>query len=262
MLTKTQLEAREGKLTASRIAVLMNGDAAGILRLYKEMIGEEQPEDLSAVWPVQLGTVTEALNLHWYEMKAAVEIVTRQGKVVQHPQHEWAACTLDGWDKALDCPIECKHVGGREPLEVVIDRYQPQMQWQMECTGAKQCALSVIMGANAPVVEYIERDATYAAEMVKRGRQFMVCVAARIPPVVLDAVPLPADASKIYEMEGNNAWSAAAADWLDTREAKAKNAEAEKILKAMVPADAKKCHGHAIQITRDRAGRLSLREAT
>ena len=60
----------------------------------------------------------------------------------------------------------------------------------------------------------------------------------------------------------SNAWSAAAADWLGTREAKAKNTEAEKILKAMVPADAKKCHGHAIAITRDRAGRLSLREAS
>ena len=55
------------------------------------------------------------------------------------------------------------------PQEVVIDRYQPQMQWQMECTGATQCALSVIMGANAPIVEYIERDAAYAAEMVVRG---------------------------------------------------------------------------------------------
>ena len=33
-----------------------------------------------------------------------------------------------------------------------------------------------------------------------------------------------------------------------------------KILKSLVPSDAKKCFGYDVQITRDRAGRLSLRE--
>ena len=60
---------------------------------------------------------------------------------------------------------------------MVIDRYQPQMQWQMEITGAKQCMITVIMGANPPIVETIERDDAYIAEMLKRGQQFMDCVA-------------------------------------------------------------------------------------
>jgi hypothetical protein len=34
---------------------------------------------------------------------------------------------------------------------------------------------------------------------------------------------------------------------------------ASKALKAMVPADAKKCSGHGVRITRNRAGHLSLR---
>ena len=68
-----------------------------------------------------------------------------------HPTPTYA--TLDGWIDVLECPIECKHDGGREPLEVIVERYQPQMQWQMECTGADQCALSVIMGASEPVVQ-------------------------------------------------------------------------------------------------------------
>lgn len=260
MLSPEQIKAREGKLTASRVACLMTGDAPAIMRLYREMIGEEVPEDLSHVWPVRLGSATEALNLDWYEEQG--NPLSRRGEVVIHRNLDWAAATLDAWDDALACPIETKHVGGREPLDVIIERYQPQMQWQMEVTGAGQCGLSVIMGANAPVVEYIERDTDYAAEMVRRGKQFMHCVTNRIEPVALPPVAAPIDASKVYDMTGNNMWGLNAADWLNNKEAAAVCKDAEKSLKAIVPEDAKKCFGHAIQITRDRAGRLSLREVT
>lgn len=260
MLTDTQIKARAGKLTASRVACLMTGDAAKIMQLYLEMIGEGEPEDLSHVWPVRLGEATEQLNLDWYEMGG--NPVSRRGEVVTHPSLPWAAATLDGWDDVLECPCETKHVGGREPLEVIIDRYQPQMQWQMLVTGAKQCALSVIMGASAPVVEYIERDQDYIDEMLVRGKQFMDCVAARRPPVALDPVAPPADASKVYDMGSNNRWVDASFTWIGNKDSAQRAKDAEKILKEIVPADAKKCFGNGVQITRDRAGRLSLRELT
>jgi predicted phage-related endonuclease len=259
MLTPAQIEARRGKLTASRIAPLMTGDRDKIMSLYLEMIGEADPEDLSGVWPVRLGETTEALHLEWYERGG--NPLARRGEVVVHPRHEWAAATLDAWDLTRRCPVECKHVGGREPLEVVIDRYQPQMQWQMECTGAVTCALSVIMGANAPVVEYIDRDEAYAAEMVRRGNQFMDCVAARRPPVALDPVAPPCDPTKNVDMTGSNTWAASAADWLNNKTASDLCRDAERFLKSIVPEDAKRCFGHGVSITRDRAGRLSLRAA-
>jgi hypothetical protein len=258
VLSPHQIEARKGKLTASRVACLMTGDAEKILRLYREMIGEELPEDLSDVWPVRLGETTEQLNLDWYEMGG--NRLIHRGLVVVHPKFEWAAATLDAWDDILHCPVETKHVGGREPLEVIIDRYQPQMQWQMECTGATQCGLSVIMGANAPVVEYIERDIGYSMEMVKRGAQFMNFVSRREPPVVLDPVAPPVDATKTYDMSGSNIWGSMAAQWLATKDQAVLCKDAEKVLKGQVPADAKKCHGFGCQITRNRAGSLSLRE--
>jgi predicted phage-related endonuclease len=239
----------------------MTADAGKILQLYREMIGEALEEDLSRVWPVRLGEATEGLNLEWYERKNNCTL-TRQGEVVIHPRHDWAAATLDGWDPTLQCPVEVKHTGGREPLEVIIDRYQPQMQWQMEVTSATQCALSVIMGASEPIVEFIERDADYAAEMVVRGRQFMDCVARRTIPVTLPAVAAPIDASKIYSMDGDNRWANSAATWLATKVAARECADAEKYLKSIVPPDARKCTGYGVTVTRDRAGRLSLREIT
>jgi predicted phage-related endonuclease len=259
MLNAEQIQARTGKLTASRVSVLMKGDAKGIHNLWLEMTGQEfEVEDLLRVWPVQLGSCTERLNLDWYELKNSA--VDRRGEVVVHPAYDWAACTLDGWISDLACPIECKHVGGREPLEIIIERYQPQMQWQMWVTRSTQCALSVIMGASEPIVEFIERDEAYAAIMVQRGKQFMRHVASKTPPVVLDAVAAPIDASKVYDFAGDNVWAATAADWIISKDAADVCKMAEKILKAKVPEDAKKAFGHGVQITRDRAGRLSLRE--
>lgn len=257
MLNPQQLAARKGKLTASRMSALVNGDSAAIMQLWLEMTDQAEPENLDHVWPVRLGSATEQLNLDWFEARNGP--VIRRGEVVVHSSIPWAACTLDGWIRDLNCGIETKHCGGREPFEVIVDRYQPQLQWSMLVTGADQWALSVILGANEPIVEFIPFAREYADQMVVRGEQFMKFVAARKPPVVLDAVPAPVDASKIYDMSTNNEWVAYAGDWLANIEGADICKGAEKILKAAVPADAKKCFGGGVRITRDRAGRLSLR---
>lgn len=258
MLSPAQLKAREGKLTASRVACLMKGDAEAIMQLYLEMIGEATEPDLSEVWPVRLGEATEALNLEWVERSGLT--LSREGEVVVHPTINWAACTLDAFCEELQAPVEAKHVGGREPLEVVIERYQPQMQWQMFILGASQCVLSVIMGANPPLIEFIPFDDDYAGEIFRRGAQFMEFVKRREPPVVLDPVPAPIIADKSIDMTGRNDWANSAVQWLETREAADRCKDAEKTLKSYVPNDCKKAWGHGVQITRNRAGHLSLRE--
>jgi len=137
MLTESQQRTREGKLTASRVGVLMTGDETAILALWREMIGDPEygPEDLSDVWAVQLGSHTESLNLDWYERRTG-RPVTCRGEVVIHPSLPWAAATLDGWDEGVPGPVEAKHVNGFSKLPDVVTRYQPQMHWQMLVTGA------------------------------------------------------------------------------------------------------------------------------
>jgi hypothetical protein len=258
-LSVEQIAARKGKLTGSRVKSLMTGDVQEIMRLYREMIGEISEENLDDVWPVQLGSATEKLNLDWYEKKNK-RLLEGRGQVAISPEYPWAAATLDGWDPELFCPVECKHVGGREPLEIVIDRYQPQMQWQMMVTAAKQCALSVIMGANEPVVEYIPRAQPYIEVMIDRGDYFMMCVGLRQPPVQLAPVAAPIEPTAEINMAGNTTWNVHANRWLQTHGAADTAKDAEKILKSLVPAVAKRCFGHGVRISRDRAGRLSLRE--
>ena len=259
MLNAAQIARRMGKITGSRIACLMDGDRDKIMRMYREFIGDELPENLDDVWPVKLGEWTEELNLNWYERKHR-QAISRRGDFVQHPFLGWAGVTLDGWIDQLQCVIECKHCGGREPMEIIIERYQPQCQWAMEVTGADACALSVILGANEPVVEFLERDAGYASEMRRRGEQFIAAVKLRQPPVDLDPVPAPADASKVDDMSGHNEWGSNAAQWLETWDAARQHEDAKAILKSLVPADAKRAHGHGVQISRSKIGHLSLRE--
>lgn len=259
MLSPDQVRQRAGKLTASRVACLMNGPEAAIYRLWQEMVGDPdfEPEDLSGVWPVALGSHTEALNLDWFERKRGP--ISRRGDVVTHG-NGWAACTLDGWSDVHACPVEAKHVGGREPLEVIIARYQPQMHWQMLVTSANQCALSVIMGANEPTVDFIEMDDAYARELWRRGIAFMQCVWSLTPPFALDPVAPPVKPEKAYDYTTHNQWCSEAVTFITTRAAAKDFAAAEKTLKGLVPADAIRVTGGGLECKRDHAGRLSLRE--
>lgn len=261
MLSPTQLQARDGKLTASRVACLMTGDAEKIMDLWREMTGDPAfaAEDLSGVWAVQLGSHTESLNLDWYERRTGKPL-SQRGDVIFHEQFDWAACTLDAWDNDLACPVECKHVGGFEKTEAIIARYMPQAHWQMIVTGASKCVFSIIEGAREPIIETVVYDEAYGAELMHRAERFMECVNNLTPPVVMPAVEAPAKAEKAYDYAKNNKWVSEAVTWAANRQAAKDFAACEKELKKLVPSDAVRVFGGGIEAKRDRAGRLTIKE--
>jgi len=73
----------------------MGSDEAALVQLWREKRGEADPEDLSNVLIVQLGTVTEDLNRRWYERNTG-NAVTNVQRRIQHSVHKWMAATLDG----------------------------------------------------------------------------------------------------------------------------------------------------------------------
>lgn len=261
MLNAAQMKARDGKLTASRVACLMTGDNDKILNLWRELVGDPAyvEEDLSDVWAVQLGSCTEALNLEWYERRTGRDL-SRHGEVVTRTGFDWAACTLDAFDEQMRAPVEAKHVGGFEKHEAVIARYMPQMHWQMLCTETNLCMLSVIEGAREPVIDQVQLDGAYASELWDRAFRFMQCVWQIIPPVEMPPVAAPVTAAKSYDYSTNNLWCSEAVTWMSTKNAAKDFAASEKTLKGMVPNDAALVSGGGVECKRDRAGRLSLRE--
>lgn len=269
-LSAEQLKLREGRLGASEVGPIMRGEADRILQLWRIKIGEELPPDLSNNWPVALGTHTESLSLDWHERRDGAD-VTRRGEVVLHPTEPFAA-TLDGvssdlreWDEIkqglppIAGPCDAKHVGGREPLEVTVARYWPQMAMQMWLTGYRRAGLHIIRGADEPRMCFLDHDDAYCTELLMRCRQFMAHVAARTPPVALPAVPVPPERMRTVDMSASNAWCARAADAIACKQARDTYVDAERELKAMVAADVKRAHGGGVQITRDKRGYMSLR---
>jgi predicted phage-related endonuclease len=86
----------------------LRGDDEGpLLRLWREKRGEVEPEDLSANLIVQLGTVTEHLNRHWYERNTG-QVVTEVQRQVFHPVKRWMAATLDGMVEGTGAVFEAK----------------------------------------------------------------------------------------------------------------------------------------------------------
>ena len=75
---------RRSFIGGSDARIIMGGDEAALLRLWREKRGEVEPEDLSGNLIVQLGVVTEDLNRHWYERNTG-QVVTDVQRRVLHP---------------------------------------------------------------------------------------------------------------------------------------------------------------------------------
>ena len=61
------IHSRRSFIGGSDARVIMGEDEAALIRLWRQKRGEIEPEDLSGNLVVQLGSVTEDLNRHWYE---------------------------------------------------------------------------------------------------------------------------------------------------------------------------------------------------
>lgn len=95
MLTNEQKEFRRHGIGGSDANTIMGGDPEKVLRLWKEKRGEIEPEDLSSVLPVRMGSFTEPLNIQWFEEQTG-KVVTHNGDQRKSTEYPWMLCTLDG----------------------------------------------------------------------------------------------------------------------------------------------------------------------
>lgn len=260
-LTDRQQIARRGKLTASRIGVLMTGDEQGTYDLWLELTGDPsyRAPDFSDNWPVQLGNATEKLHLDWLE-KTLGPIVGR-GTSFQHPEIGWAMCTLDGWLERENCVVEAKHNNGFGELGAIIDRYMPQLHWSMYCTDTEEICLSIIRGAKEPEPYFIKCNKPYLLELVGVAYEFMKCVYELRPPVALPSRKAPKpEFTRVVDMAGSNSWATAACRWRENLEAHQAFEFAVSELKGLVPPDAKEAFGHGVIARRNKAGSITIKK--
>jgi putative phage-type endonuclease len=152
---------RRSFIGGSDARVVMGSDEAALLRLWREKRGEAEPEDLSGNLIVQLGSVTEDLNRHWYERQSG-QVVTDVQRRVQHPVIRWMAATLDGVVEGTGAVFEAKFMlPWSFSEEAAAEKYMPQLQHNMWVTNAKAAVLSIITGGGKWVEITLPADALY-----------------------------------------------------------------------------------------------------
>lgn len=254
------LEKRRQYIGGSDANILMSGNAERINRLWEIKTGRAEDDDLSDVLPVQIGLITEPLNLRWFEREAGFEI-SRAGEHVFLTDHPFMACTLDGW--ADGGVFEAKHLNAFTDMDKARATYWPQLHHNMAVTGAGHAFLSVFFGTLKYEWCRVDCDVAYLSEMLAREQEFWTHVKADTPPPGFAPVDvLLPNAVVEYDMAGNNEWGDAAHDWRENFAASKQFAKADKALKAMVPDDAARCFGSGLEIKRAKNRALRIKETS
>jgi hypothetical protein len=259
-LGAVELAKRRNAIGGSDANVILSGAPEKILRLWRIKRGEEEPEDLSRVLRVALGSWTETFNRQWYQSVSG-NTVESIGEVINCPKYPWRKCTLDGFVKAAGAIWEAKHTSGFLSIEDLLERYMPQLQHNMAVTGASRAILSVIFGNHKYEIVEIAADWIYQLELLEAEEDFWNCVQSGRPPIPADPPPPPRPVG-IREvcLEGNNAWAVAAADWLRNREAAKVHASACGEIKSLIEEDVARAFGHGIEAKRSKSGAITIRE--
>jgi hypothetical protein len=251
---------RDTRVGASFLPALMAGKTDEIMREWQRLTGDPayQPVNFEDNWPVNFGKYLEPLAIDWHQRKTGP--LTRRGEWVRHPHRDWLGCTLDAWRATTNTVLDAKAIGQWRKLDEVISYYTPQLIVQRDCVGAANAALLIVHGGSEPVEYPVTWTPGYEADVWTRLDEFWDCVMSLTPPCELPSALAPVPAVQTYDMGTSNAFVANAATWLLNKTAAKDFDGAAKELKALVPADAVRCHGGGVEINRNKAGSLSIKE--
>ena len=247
---------RRHSIGGSDAQVVMGGDEAALLRLWREKRGEAEPEDLSGNLLVQLGLATEHLNRQWYE-RATGQVVTDVQSWVRHPVIRWMAATLDGIVQGTGVVFEAKFMlPWSFSEEAAAEKHMAQLQHNMWVTNATAAVLSIITGGGKWVEITIPADSLYQHLLLTAEKKFWRCVESGEPPRLVGVDPPRAriEAVRIVDMSSSNAW----AEFSNVRDAYLEHENAKAELKSLMPEDAKEAMGHGIRAKRSKSGAVSF----
>ena len=264
--TDKELEIRRSFISGSDMIKLATGDADIINDLFLEKTGKSEDQDLTNIFAVMLGLVTEDLNLSWIARKYGYKIEYLQ-EVLTSKKHKFMRCTLDGAIMNFDnqvAVVDAKYTNGRpfaeeswsDVIPRLIKNYTPQLNWNAYLLSEKlgepvnKGVLSIIRQGNEPLVEEVTIDPKYQKELIEIATYFYGCVQLDTPPkeIITSEPPIPPELRKPYDMSSNDDFKHFALNFIQTKGAAVANKDYEAKLKKLVPKDALNCFGHGINI--------------
>jgi hypothetical protein len=251
---------RRAFIGGSDARIIMGDDEAALLRLWREKRGEAEPEDLSGNLIVQLGSVTEELNRHWYERNTG-HVVTDVQRRVFHPVKRWMAATLDGMVEGTGAVFEAKFMlPWTFSEEAAAEKHMAQLQHNMWVTASRTAVLSIITGGGKWVEITISADPLYQHLLLTAEKKFWRCLESGEPPQLFGVEPPRPriEAVRVVDMSFSNAWVDFAASFRRTRPAFLEHEKAKAELKSLVPEDAREALGHGLRARRSKSGAISF----
>src|SRR5262245_36947478 len=253
-------KSRQSFIGRSDARIIMGGDEAALIRLWREKRGEAEPEDLSGNLIVQLGAATEELNRGWYERNTGRQVRDVQ-RWVKHSAIPWMAATLDGVVEGTEAVFEAKFMlPWSFSEEAAADKYMAQLQHNMWVTNLRTSVLSIITGGGKWVEITIPMDLLYLTVLVSAEKKFWRCVQSGEIPHLINAEPprQRIEAIRIVDMSASNSWAEFAALFRNTRSAFLDHERAKSELKALMPEDAREAIGHGVKAKRSKSGAVSF----
>lgn len=287
-------------MAMDRNTYIGSSDARDILsgdwdKLYRVKTGAVERDDLSGVFPVQLGLLTEDFHLDW-----TVDALMKE----RGEGYKWSKLAADGEQHSATftpeaslsraplashpdallripdgtiVPIEVKITGRFKNADEASDFYMPQLQHHMICWGVDLLLFSVVVGTTEPERIWIGRSQEWQDHYLERCDRFWSHIANRQPPApsfygntkapklvptkVADSVPR--NGFKRRSLDGSNEAAVLIPQFIETKAAVKRHEQIKDDLKAMMADDENELYGDALTMKRDSRGaiRFTIHEA-
>ena len=267
-LSTKSLKERRTTVGGSDINILASGDVEAINKLYLQKTTGES-DDLSQVWPVIMGHVTEELNTEWCQLKQGIDIVDRQ-RVLYGKKHAFMRCTLDGAVRKYKnraAVFDAKFTLGRplrgeewaDVIPRLVNKYTPQLHWNgylLEETDGKRCEyglLSILRAGSEPTFHEIKLDPAFTEHLIGLATYFMGCIELGTPPeqIASPEPPTPVEDRVPFDMTEtahDPKWKEWAQLYVQTVGAADTCKKAESEIKKLVPKTASEAFGHGVRV--------------
>jgi len=267
-LTEAQLENKKLYIGGSSAKDIAAGNWG---KVFDQMNGEG--EDLSRIFKVQLGHITEEYNLLWFAEYQKMEWLDMDYSMFANSgEHPMIGCLPDALMRREDgkiVVIDAKHTGATAPWwdeNKVAEYYFPQMQHNMIATDTDESYLSVIFGNDEPIAIHIKLDAEWCENYIGLCQSFWLHIESGTRPeedvAALEVPKQETSTMRDLDMtEGNTKadWEMHAEAYLGCAVSAGLFEIAKKSLKEMVPDDVKLASGAGIEIHRSKSGSLTFR---
>jgi hypothetical protein len=293
-LSEAALERRKKHIVAGDAARIMAGEWQ---QVWREKMGFDDPNDLSNVLAVQLGSFDEPFNLYWCQKQTGRRVdyytdspllatvwerltgeSTPDTGQVAHPEwmvsrlFPWMGAHLDGMTttaRGERCVIDAKHVGRSD--DPMIVRYTAAGTHQATVAGCNWWALSVLIGNSKWELIEQEVDPLYQAELIEAETEFLGYVERgeepedRVDAAVLPPAPQPRLRIVQLEDEFRDAWPNWAGDMLPLIRTFAETNGAATVhnitrdkIKKLLPDDVGEITRGLFKLHRDKAGAVRM----